>query len=458
MLDTNLSPLLPTLARVLPSSDMAVGTGAIRVAQLTADGDATTGVTDLSPRGLPSGGIGAGLNATALTELAIAIGFLSVGAALLLLERKGDLKRPWICALMAAMMVLVGVYHLMSSMGPAPYLLTASLAVATLTVGAFFWANLPAMIASPGPQRLAETYAILQEEFDRRMTVKEDLRYAHEALQTAHSDLEQRVIERTAALCAANTEMERFIHVASHDLRAPLRALMVLPGWLRETITSLHGAVHEDLELDLREMEVQSQRMERLLCDLRTHARLGQEADPATDIDPAPLIRRAAAEIKLPDSFTLEILTPLPRLHCPPNGLLLLMQIVLSNAIKHHDSDHGTIRVSASQSDDTVHLLIEDDGPGIAAEYREKIFDMLFTLKPRDDVEGSGMGLATARKYTALAGGTICLPAQLDDQPRDAGATFCITLPAASGAAEPKHFPLPLHPRQINVTPAEATS
>ncbi len=452
MLDIHVSSL-PTLAHQI--SPLGAGPGALRLAKL-AGGPAgatplPTAPVPLDPPVrmalLPDVTLPA---LPALTELAIAAGCLSVGAALIVLERKGDIKRPGICVLMAAMVILVGLYHGMNSIGPVPYLLTALLAIATMTMGTLFWLNLPAMIEGPGPQRFAEAHATLQKEFDRRMTVKEDLRQAHEALQTAHSDLERRVVERTAALRDANTEMERFIHVASHDLRAPLRALMILPGWLRETIIAQHGTVHDDLELDLREMEVQSQRMERLLCDLRTHARLGQEADPPIDLDPAPLIRRAAAEVELPDSFTLELDTPLPRLNCPPNGLLLLMQIVLSNAVKHHHTGTGTIRVTASQQDGAVQLLVQDDGPGIAAEYGEKIFDMLFTLQPRDDVEGSGMGLATARKCTALAGGTIHLCPTTDTTP---GATFCITLPVSGALA-----PLPGCAKGVSSsqTPAEA--
>ena len=232
MLDIHVSSL-PTLAHQI--SPLGAGPGALRLAKL-AGGPA--GATPLSTEPvpldppvrmalLPDVSLPA---LPALTELAIAAGCLSVGAALIVLERKGDIKRPGICVLMAAMVILVGLYHGMNSIGPVPYLLTALLAIATMTMGTLFWLNLPAMIEGPGPQRFAEAHATLQKEFDRRMTVKEDLRQAHEALQTAHSDLERRVVERTAALRDANTEMERFIHVASHDLRAPLRALMILPA------------------------------------------------------------------------------------------------------------------------------------------------------------------------------------------------------------------------------------
>ena len=202
MLDIHVSSL-PTLAHQI--SPLGAGPGALRLAKL-AGGPAgatplPTAPVPLDPPVrmalLPDVTLPA---LPALTELAIAAGCLSVGAALIVLERKGDIKRPGICVLMAAMVILVGLYHGMNSIGPVPYLLTALLAIATMTMGTLFWLNLPAMIEGPGPQRFAEAHATLQKEFDRRMTVKEDLRQAHEALQAAHSDLERRVVERTAAL------------------------------------------------------------------------------------------------------------------------------------------------------------------------------------------------------------------------------------------------------------------
>ena len=82
----------------------------------------------------------------------------------------------------------------------------------------------------------------------------------------------------------------------------------------------------------------------------------------------------------------------------------VLMNLI-SNAIKHHDKSHGCIEVSAEDNETFHTFTVKDDGPGISARFHDQIFKMFQTLKPRDQVEGSGMGLAMVRKNIELQGG-----------------------------------------------------
>ena len=75
-----------------------------------------------------------------------------------------------------------------------------------------------------------------------------------------------------------------------------------------------------------------------------------------------------------------------------------VLRNLIGNAIKHHDKQRGEVIVSAETTGDLVELIVRDDGPGIAPEFHEKIFQLFQTLKRRDEVEGSGMGLAIVRK------------------------------------------------------------
>jgi len=84
----------------------------------------------------------------------------------------------------------------------------------------------------------------------------------------------------------------------------------------------------------------------------------------------------------------------------------ILMNLI-SNAIKHHDKAQGCIEVSVEDCADRYVFAVQDDGPGIAARFHDQIFKMFQTLRPRDQVEGSGMGLAMVRKHVELHGGTI---------------------------------------------------
>ena len=87
-----------------------------------------------------------------------------------------------------------------------------------------------------------------------------------------------------------------------------------------------------------------------------------------------------------------------------------LKQIILNlinNAIKHHESNNGVITISAKDAGDNYIFSVRDDGPGILPEFYDEVFKMLRTLKPRDQIEGSGMGLAMVKKYIDVYGGEI---------------------------------------------------
>jgi signal transduction histidine kinase len=86
----------------------------------------------------------------------------------------------------------------------------------------------------------------------------------------------------------------------------------------------------------------------------------------------------------------------------------ILMNLV-SNAIKHHHRTEGCIEVSVEDCEGDYFFAVKDDGPGIPLRFQDQIFKMFQTLKPRDQVEGSGMGLALVRKNVEVYGGTINL-------------------------------------------------
>jgi signal transduction histidine kinase len=97
----------------------------------------------------------------------------------------------------------------------------------------------------------------------------------------------------------------------------------------------------------------------------------------------------------------------LPVLHAHHAPLEQVLRNLINNAIKHHPTGKGSIRVYAQDKVDEVMFAVEDDGAGIPQEFSEKIFQMFQTLKPRDEIEGSGMGLAIVKRIVELQGGRI---------------------------------------------------
>jgi len=171
-------------------------------------------------------------------------------------------------------------------------------------------------------------------------------------------------------------------------------------------------------------MRMRIKRMEKLLDDLLLYFRAGQSGGSVERIDVAELVRDVFDLCCSDKSFRLELQGEFPRYHTHKVPLELVFRNLISNSIKHHDTRQGCIVVQAIPNDQWLEFAVCDDGPGIAPEHRERVFAMFQTLRPRDEVEGSGMGLAIIKKTIESLGGSIALS---DNQPH--GAIFRFTWP-----------------------------
>ena len=97
---------------------------------------------------------------------------------------------------------------------------------------------------------------------------------------------------------------------------------------------------------------------------------------------------------------------------------------LITNAIKHHDKPEGRIEVRISSDDEFNTLVVSGDGPGIPENMREKVFQMFQTLKPRDEMEASGIGLALVKRLVERRSGELTV-----DQSASGGACFTINWP-----------------------------
>jgi hypothetical protein len=80
---------------------------------------------------------------------------------------------------------------------------------------------------------------------------------------------------------------------------------------------------------------------------------------------------------------------------------------LIGNSIKHHDRGSGFVSIDVEHSDGFMRFRVEDDGPGIEPAYHDRIFDIFRTLRSRDQLESSGMGLAIVKKHIEVVGGKI---------------------------------------------------
>jgi signal transduction histidine kinase len=219
----------------------------------------------------------------------------------------------------------------------------------------------------------------------------------------------------------SNDALESFAYVASHDLRSPLRAIHQLTSWLKEDLEAKIDA--KDLA-NLNLIQSRINRMENLLDDLLAYSRVGIQHKSLEMTDVNVLANDTLQILNTNGSFTLKMENPIPSIEI---NRILLEQILLnlfSNAIKHHDRDTGEITIRYSELERFHQFEIADDGPGIPLEFQDIVFTMFKTLRSRDEVEGSGMGLAIVKKIVESCGCSIQL---LNNSPR--GARFIFTWP-----------------------------
>ena len=93
----------------------------------------------------------------------------------------------------------------------------------------------------------------------------------------------------------------------------------------------------------------------------------------------------------------------------PKTPLEIVLRNLISNAIKHHDKTVGHIQISYQLKSNMHYIYVQDDGPGIPSELFDKALEMFQTLKPRDKVEGSGMGLSLSKKTIEHYGGSLTI-------------------------------------------------
>lgn len=248
---------------------------------------------------------------------------------------------------------------------------------------------------------------------------------------TESKRIEELMARQAEELSRSNAELEQFAYVASHDLRAPLRGIANLAEWIRE---DLPEKLPEKVEAHVAKLVRRIHRMERLTDDLLNYSRAGRERDTIEETDTGALVADLAQLLSPPDGFMIVAGPGMPVIETARSALEMVFRNLIGNAIKHHDRPDGKVRVAARRRGKFIEFSVADDGPGIAPKYHKQIFQMFHTLRPRDEVEGTGMGLALVRRLVEKAGGEVTLESE-----EGKGATFRFTWPARMEIGEEDH-------------------
>ncbi len=221
-----------------------------------------------------------------------------------------------------------------------------------------------------------------------------------------------------------NNELEQFAYIASHDLQEPLRSLSGLISLLKKRTEN--KPFNESNEEIMTHIQVSSDRMRALVTGLLEYARIGIEKKMA-QVDCNKVVKEVKDDLQalIKESEAELIIETLPVLNAYPSEIKQLFQNLVTNAIKFRKPGViPKIEIGATVVDDNTIFYVKDNGIGIAAEFREKIFVIFQRLHSRSEYEGTGIGLAYCRKIVELHNGKIWVESE-----EGKGASFYFSIP-----------------------------
>lgn len=236
------------------------------------------------------------------------------------------------------------------------------------------------------------------------------------------NDMLAQIQRRQEELERSNRDLDQFAYVASHDLKAPLRAIATLSGWLEEEIADRLSAEGKE---QMRLLRGRVQRMDALIEGILRYSRAGRSDSRGEPVDVGELLREVIELLAPPRGFEIRIGSEMPQLFTRRLRLSQVFSNLIDNAIKYHDRADGRVEITAEQQDGCYEFAVADDGPGIPPQHQERVFVMFQSLQPRDEVESTGLGLSLVKKLVEEEGGRITLESE-----EGQGATFRFTWPA----------------------------
>jgi len=241
-----------------------------------------------------------------------------------------------------------------------------------------------------------------------------------------NSQLEQRIVERTAQLQVVNDELETFSYSVSHDLRAPLRHIK---GFIAQLQKDAGPSLSEHHLGSLARIHQAAQRMGNLIDDLLAFSHVGRSDLQKTNVNLEELVRETVEDFQAETkkrNIVWKIL-PLPTVQADRALLRLVLVNLCSNAVKFTGNcANAQIEISSTVGDGETVVFIRDNGAGFDPKYAGKLFGVFQRLHSHEAFEGSGIGLANVQRIIHRHGGRAWAEGAVDG-----GATFYFSIPNA---------------------------
>jgi PAS domain S-box-containing protein len=224
---------------------------------------------------------------------------------------------------------------------------------------------------------------------------------------------EKALQEKTEDLTRSNEELEQFAYVASHDLQEPLR---MISSYLQLLDKRYKGKIDKDADEFIFYAVDGAQRLQTMINDLLQYSRVKTRGKAFTTVDMNAVMNDVLNNlmVAIDESGTVVLSNPLPTVLADEAQMIMLLQNLVGNAIKYRKKDEKPlISVSVVSSGEEWVFSVKDNGIGIEPAYHDRIFRIFQRLNPRSEYEGTGMGLAIAKRIVDRHRGRIWLESEL---------------------------------------------
>jgi len=226
-------------------------------------------------------------------------------------------------------------------------------------------------------------------------------------------ELKEQDKEKSMLLEKSNQELEDFVYIVSHDLKAPLRAIIGFAEFLKEDYSTKLDAQGQDY---IRRMVESSERMQRLINDLLELSRIGRYMNPYVKAAFDVLAKRAVEFINPPDDVEVIVADSMPEIFCDEVRIQQVLANLVTNAMKYNDKNDKKVEIGwiPRDEDGLDEFTVADNGIGIEEKHLERIFKIFQRLHTKDDYGGgTGVGLNIVKKIVEQHGGTIWVESEV---------------------------------------------
>ncbi|WP_430410403.1 sensor histidine kinase [Kordia sp.] len=199
-----------------------------------------------------------------------------------------------------------------------------------------------------------------------------------------------------------NKELEQFAYITSHDLKAPLRGISSLASFIKEDLEAGETA---EVYSHLSTLQGRVKRVENLINGILHYSKIGKIMPESVDLN--AMVRADFKNYQNSGNIQLNTKGKLPVLVGDKIQLSQVVSNIISNAIKHNDKEVCEVSISSVETPNFYNIIFEDNGPGIAPKYQQKIFEVFQTLNGKDTFESTGLGLAIVKKIIEKHEGKI---------------------------------------------------